>query len=83
MVNFGFSGQFESKSQKCSDSRRIGANTVEDLFVNFWSFDVTLSLSTGLGNVIRLGCFAELNMTLICVAHLRLVTPGLTRSPGG
>ena len=48
MVNFGFSGQFESKSQKCSDSRRIGANAACGLFVNFWSFDVTLSLSKGL-----------------------------------
>ena len=48
MVNFGFSGQFESKSQRYSDSRRIGANAACGLFVNFWSFDVTLSLSKGL-----------------------------------
>ena len=63
MVNFGFSGQFESKSQRYSDSRRIGANAACGLFVNFWSFDVTLSLSKGLGNVIRLRCFGKLSMT--------------------
>lgn len=63
MVNFGFSGQFESKSQRYSDSRRIGANAACGLFVNFWGFNVSLSLSKGLGNVIRLRYFGKLNMT--------------------
>lgn len=63
MVNFGFSGQFESKSQRYSDSRRIGANAACGLFVNFWGFNVSLSLSKGLSNVIRLRYFGKLNMT--------------------
>ncbi len=63
MVNFGFSGQFESKSQRYSDSRRIGANAACGLFVNFWGFNVSLSLSKGLSNVIRLRYFGKLSMT--------------------